>query len=92
METSNLITVTAFCEVYNIEPEFVNSLDEYRLIEIVTLEDVKYVQHEHLQDLERLIRLHYDLEINMEGMDVIANLLKRIEMLQAELNYLKNSL
>lgn len=91
METSNLLAVTQFCEVYNIELGFVNSLHEYGLIEVVTLEEVKYVHHEHLRDLERLIRLHYDLEINMEGIDVIAHLLKKVEAMQEELKQLRNN-
>ncbi len=41
METSNLLAVTRFCEVYNIELGFVNELHEHGLIELVTLEEVQ---------------------------------------------------
>ncbi len=91
METTNLLAVPKFCEVYNIELGFVNALHEHGLIELVILQNVQYVQHEHLRDLERLIRLHYDLEINMEGIDVIAHLLKRVEAMQEEMAILRNS-
>lgn len=90
METSNLLAVTRFCEVYNIELGFVNELHEHGLIELVTLEEVQQIHHEHLRDLERLIRLHYDLEINVEGIDVIAHLLKRLEAMQEEMLVLRN--
>jgi len=90
METSNLLAVPRFCEVYSIELGFVNALHEHGLIELVTLEEVQYIHHEHLRDLERLIRLHYDLEINMEGIDVIAHLLKRVEIMQEEMLVLRN--
>ena len=90
METSNLLAVPMFCEVYNIELGFVNALHEHGLIELVTFEEIQYVQHDHLRDLERLIRLHYDLEINMEGIDVIAHLLKRVEAMQEEMLVLRN--
>lgn len=90
METSKLLAVPMFCEVYNIELGFVIALHEHGLIELVTFEEIQYVHHEHLRDLERLIRLHYDLEINMEGIDVIAHLLKRVEVMQEEMVVLRN--
>lgn len=90
MDTTQLLAVPRFCEVYNIELGFVNALHEHGLIELVILENVQYVQHEHLRDLERLIRLHYELEINMEGIDVIAHLLKRVEAMQVEMMELRN--
>ena len=90
METSNLLAVPMFCEVYNIELGFVNALHEHGLIELVNLDEVQYIHLDHLRDLERLIRLHYDLEINMEGIDVIAHLLKRVEIMQEEMLVLRN--
>ena len=39
-----------------------------------------------------MMRMHYDLDINMEGIDVIAHLLKRIDSLQQELKMAKNRL
>jgi hypothetical protein len=38
------------------------------------------------------MRLHYDLGINMEGIDVISNLVKQIGELQQELASIKNKL
>ena len=39
-----------------------------------------------------MIRLHYELGINLEGIDVIYNLLKQIDHLQSELEIAKNKL
>jgi hypothetical protein len=38
------------------------------------------------------MRMHYDLDINMEGIDVISHLLKRIHNLQDELRITQNKL
>ncbi|MBK8738011.1 MAG: hypothetical protein IPL98_19685 [Saprospiraceae bacterium] len=35
----------------------------------------KYLLEEQLPVLEQIIRLHYDLQINMEGIDVITHML-----------------
>ncbi len=39
-----------------------------------------------------MIRMHHDLEVNPEGIDVVFNLLQKIERLQKDLNTTKNRL
>jgi hypothetical protein len=39
-----------------------------------------------------MMRLHYDLEINLEGIDAIYNLLKQVEDLQNQVVTLRNKL
>ncbi|MBK9636348.1 MAG: chaperone modulator CbpM [Bacteroidetes bacterium] len=92
METTNLVLVEQFCSNCDVEFSFINSLNEYGIIEIIILEDKKYISNEHLKDVERAIRFHYELNINIEGIDVISNLLKQIDDLQQELIATKNKL
>jgi hypothetical protein len=42
--------------------------------------------------MEMFIRLHYDLNINIEGIDVIRNLLTKIELIEQELATLRRQL
>ena len=86
------IPVTLLCTHYNIEVSFITSLTEYGLLEIITLEDTQYVDKDKIRELEKLIQLHYDLDINMEGIDAISHLLQRINTLQKELNAAKSKL
>ena len=86
------IPVTLLCTHYNIEVSFITSLTEYGLLEITTIEEAQYIEEEKIRDLEKLIQLHYDLDINMEGIDAIYNLLNRVEGLQHELSALRNRL
>lgn len=92
METNNLIRIEHFCTHHNVEISFIRSLHEMGLIDIVILEDDPYLPHEQLRDIEKMVRFHYDLEINMEGIEAISILLKQIEELQQELNAAKNKL
>ena len=39
-----------------------------------------------------MIRLHYELDINIEGIDAISHLLQRVDQLQDELRIMKNRL
>lgn len=92
METTNLILVEKCCENLEVEFSFINSLSDCGLIEIIVLDDQKYISNEHLKDLERAIHFHDELNINIEGIDVIYNLLQQIHDLQEELRITKNKL
>ncbi len=92
METQNLVPVLQFCRQHNIEIDFINELREYELIEIVSNEESVYVDEERLRQLEKLVRLHYELGINLEGIDVINGLLQRLEAAQNEMEVLKSRL
>jgi hypothetical protein len=92
MSTAELIPATDFCISHNIDITFIQSLQEYGLIEVTTIEQASFVHTEQLPQLEQFIRLHYELDINMEGIDAISNLLQRIEQMQKEIRSLKNKL
>ena len=92
METDNLISVQQFCIHHNVEFAFINSLNEYGLIEVTTVEETQYIYKGQLKDLEKMIRMHYELDINIEGIDAISHLLNRVDNLHSELTSLKNKL
>lgn len=92
MDTTNLISIQQFCKHYNVPKTFINALHEYELVEIIIVNDENYLQTSQLNDVEKIIRLHYDLDINLEGIDAIYNLLKQMESLQNEITTLKNRL
>lgn len=92
MENEKLIPVDQFCKHYNIEFSFINTLTEFGLIQITRIEEIPCIPYDQIKDLEKLIRLHYDLEINVEGIDAISHLLNRVDLLQMEMKLLKNRL
>lgn len=92
METSNLILIEQFCSNCDVEFSFITSLNDHGIIEIIVLEDKHYISPEQLKNIERAIRFHDELNINMEGIDAILNLLKQIDDLQQELTSTKNKL
>ena len=92
METTNLISIQQFCKYYNVSKTFINALHEYELVEIIVTNDENYLKTAQLNEVEKMMRLHYDLDINLEGIDAIYNLLKQVESLQDEIISLKNRL
>jgi hypothetical protein len=88
----NLIPANEFCINHDIEISFIRSLQETGLIEITTVEETEYIHVSQLQELERIVRLYFELDINLEGIETINHLLQRINYLENEITALKNRL
>lgn len=82
MEDVKRISVTQCCTYYSIEISFIEQLNEYGLLELSGSGEQTFIAYEQLPDLEKYMRLYYDLEINMQGIEAITHLLGRIQHLQ----------
>jgi len=92
MTKKPLISTQILCSHYNIEISFVDALNKMGLIEIEIIKQEQFVHQDQISDLERIIRLHHELNVNLEGIDVVFNLLEKERKLRNELNALKNRL
>jgi hypothetical protein len=92
MQTDYLIAVDKFCANHNIEISFISSLQQNGLIEITTIKKEEYIDPDQLLQLEKIVRLYYELDINLEGIETINYLLQRIETLHNENLRLRNKL
>ncbi|MDR1763423.1 MAG: chaperone modulator CbpM [Dysgonamonadaceae bacterium] len=85
-----LILISDFINSTGAEFDFIDLLESEGLIETIERENKRYLPSERLGDLEMFTRLHYELEINIEGIDVINNLLGKISAMEEELRLLRN--
>jgi len=92
MQTQHLILAEEFCNSHQIEISFISSLKEFGLIEVTTIKEATYIDANQLQQLEKYLRLYYDLEINIEGIEAITHLLNRVNDMQDEITALRNRL
>ncbi|GAB3548720.1 chaperone modulator CbpM [Spirosoma fluminis] len=92
MQTNSLISVSEFCVYHQVDVTFVDVLAQRGLIQVIMVEQVAYVQPDELPGLEKLVRLHQDLAIHADDLDVVSDLLKRIELLQHQITQLQNRL
>lgn len=92
MQKEYLIAVSEFCTQHNIAVSFVSSLQQTGLINVITVEDAEFIHAEELKQLERYVHFHYELDINIEGIESIMHLLLRVNMLQDEITELRNRL
>jgi hypothetical protein len=92
MQKEYLIAVDEFCTIHNIEISFISSLQQTGLIEIRTIKESSYIDLIQLQQLEKIIRLYYEMDINLEGIEAVIHLLQRIDTQQQEIIALRNRL
>lgn len=92
MVKQDLILIETLCSHYEVEISFFNDLDNMGLIEIEIIKQAKYIHQDSISDLEKMIRLHHELDLNIEGIDIVFNLLQKLDKIQNELNSVKNRL
>jgi len=92
MENKELVPVYNFCVHHKIESSFIELLHHHGLVEITTIEEESYFAENQLSEVEKMVRLHYDLDINLEGIEAIGYLLEKIKEMQAHTIQLQNRL
>lgn len=92
MENEKMITIETFCRYHQVEENFVFSIQEAGLIEFQYLESTSFIAEENIAQLEKIVRLHRELDINPEGIGAILELLQRIDFLQRDNQTLRNKL
>ena len=92
MQTENLIALKTFCKSHNIGISFINSLQQTGLIDIIMIQESAFIEVDKLPVIEQIVRFHYDLDINLEGIESIIHLLQLINVRDEEIMELKNKL
>lgn len=84
------ITITEYCSKTGIEETFIFRLIEGGLINIDN--DAVGFAEEQLIEIEKYSRWHYDLGVNVEGLEVMSHLLSKINQMQSEMLQMKSKL
>ena len=92
MAREKYILVSHFCKHTQIEISFVENLHEYGLVTFEEKENQLFMDEKDISEIEKMFRLHNDLGINFEGLDVLNQLLKRIKKMEKEMSLLQKRL
>lgn len=71
-------------QLYNIEIRFFDELHECGLLNIEVDNNIKYLLYEELPIFEKFTNWHYDLDVNIPGLEIIHQMLLKMQALQAE--------
>jgi hypothetical protein len=78
------ISIEEIIRLYKIDYSFVDQLIDSELLHPETENSIRYIIYEELPHLERFANWHYDLEVNLPGIEIIHKLLGQIEDLKHE--------
>ena len=87
-----LIIMDTYCQRTSIQQDFIHNLNGLGLITVVRQEEVSCIQDVDIPKIEQLHRIHMDLNVNMEGLDVIYQMLDRMQHMQDEIRQLRREL
>ena len=87
---SERISREELVKIYNIEITFFDELVDSGLLNIQTDDEIRYLMYEDLHVFEKFTNWHYDLEINLPGLEVIHEMLSRMEDLKKRNRELMN--
>jgi len=86
------ISIEEVVRVYEVDYSFIDSLIESELLHPEIENEIRYIVHDELSDLEKFVNWHYDMEVNLAGIEIIHKLLHQLNALQEENIRIKKSL
>jgi len=89
---SERISREELVKIYKIEVTFFDELVNSGLLNIQTENEIRYLMYEDLPNFERFTNWHYDLEINLPGLEVIHEMLQKMNDLRQRNRELMNKL
>lgn len=92
MEEKTLFLVSEVCKYHQTTISFIHQLRDNELIEITTIKEEEFLDENALTQTEQFIRLHHDLSLNMDALEVVSHLLEKIKTMQNEMQELRNQL
>lgn len=92
MKIEDFILTDEICRYYRVEEKFILALHDSELIHLETKERKYYLPLAEIKEFEKMRRLHYEMNINIEGLEAIQNLLETVRRLQHEKRSLENRL
>ncbi len=92
MKAKDMIPAAEFCIHHEIEVSFVQLLRHQGMLETVVMDEKIFIPVAELGRLEKIIHLHFELGINIEGIETITHLLDRITSMQEQITVLNNRL
>lgn len=84
-----LIALREYCLAYRAEQAFIEALENSGLITLVNVNEERFIAAERLSELETFTRWHYEMDINLEGIEALHHAVSRLQQLQGDVQRLR---
>jgi chaperone modulatory protein CbpM len=89
MHQLEIVALVHFCQLNDVDSAFIEALEDIGLIEIIEENRERYLKYDELSLIERCLRLHRDLNINVEALATISYLSELVQELKKENRFLR---
>ena len=89
MTEEEIIPLETFCSFYQVDRNFIETLESHGLISFSYHENQRYILRDDVVELEKYSRMYYELNINVPGIDALNHMLEKIKQLQQEAETLR---
>ncbi|WP_028296391.1 chaperone modulator CbpM [Olivibacter sitiensis] len=89
---TELILLREYCTRCEVDPTFVQVLEDEDMIEVTLISGERYISEDQLDMLSRFVNWHYDLDINVEGIDAMRHLMEKMQRMQERIYELEAKL
>ncbi|MGQ1927897.1 chaperone modulator CbpM [Ornithobacterium rhinotracheale] len=86
------IKISDYCKNTQIESTFISELQDEGILVLQQVDNEDCIEEDMLEELEKYSRWHYDLGVNLAGIDAMRHMLQRMQQMEREIQSLKNSL
>lgn len=90
--TRKYITLQQFADFHQVSVTLIREFADFGLIEIRQTENISCIYSDDMEKYERAIRLHKELGVNKEGIEIIIGMREKLTTMQNELNRLRHLL
>ncbi len=88
----NKLLMSECIRIYDVDEDFLQSLSESGLIHLEKENEQDFLLEEELDMLEQFVRWHYDMDINIGGIEALHHMLSRVQEMQKEIEDLRNQI
>ena len=86
---SQFISIREYCVYHHTERSFIEALQQSGLIEVQEAEPDPLIPFGQLEQLERFTRWYKELDLNIEGIEVVGHLLQKLSEMQQRVHELE---
>src|SRR5678815_1052151 len=85
----NCIAIEEFCTHHGVQVTLIREFADLGLVHLQERGQQDFVPEAEIEKLERMIRLHSELGINIEGLEIILNMRDQLVSLNSELETIR---